>query len=208
MPFNGGGGIGYDVRATPPNIPMDGESSFELLARLRAGDRDALDILLRRHVPALRRWASGRLPRWARDAAETEDLVQETVLRTFQRLDRFEYRREGALQAYLRQIIMNRIRDECRRVMRRPPGGPIDERTPADGLSPLEAAIGAQAVERYEAALQTLRPEDREAIIARIELGYTHEEVAVLLEKPSAGAARVAVSRALMVLADRMRHAR
>lgn len=185
---------------------MDAESSVELLRRVRAGDQDALEILLRRYVPALRRWARGRLPRWAREVAETEDLVQDTILRTFQRLDTFDYRHEGALQGYLRQAVLNRIRDECRRVGRRPPVTEVDEHVPDDGTSPLERAIGAQALERYEEALRRLRPDDREAIVARIELGFSYAEIAVTLGKPSADAARVAVSRALVRLAEVMRH--
>jgi RNA polymerase sigma-70 factor (ECF subfamily) len=185
---------------------MDADSSAELLLRVRAGDREALDSLLRRYVPALRRWARGRLPRWARDAAETEDLVQDTVLRTFQRLDTFEYRHEGALQAYLRQAVMNRIRDECRRVSRRPVPRELDPEAADDGQSPLEAAIGVQAVGRYEAALRLLRDEDRQAVVARVEMGFSYQEIAVMFGKPSPDAARVAVSRALVRLAEVMRN--
>lgn len=185
---------------------MDAESSVELLRRVRAGEQDALEILLRRYVPALRRWARGRLPRWARDLAETEDLVQDTILKSLQRLDTFEHRHDGALQAYLRQAVMNRIRDECRRVSRRPIVNEIDERTPDEGVSPLEAAIGSQAVEKYERALLALKEEDRQAIVARIEMGYSFAEVAVMLDKPSPDAARVAVSRALVRLAEGMRN--
>jgi len=50
-----------------------------------------------------------------------------------------------------------------------------------------------------------LRPEEREAIVARIELGYTHEELAGMLGKPSANAARMAVERAIVRLARCMR---
>ena len=185
---------------------MDADSSAELLIRVRAGDREALDSLLRRYVPALRRWARGRLPRWARDAAETEDLVQDTVLKTFQRLDTFEYRHEGALQAYLRQAVMNRIRDECRRVSRRPLPQGLDDETQDGGISPLEAAIGLQAVDRYEAALRMLREEDRQAVVARVEMGFSYQEIAVMIGKPSPDAARVAVSRALVRLAEVMRN--
>lgn len=185
--------------------PMDVESSAELLVRVRAGDRDALERLLHLYVPALRRWARGRLPRWARDLAETEDLVHDAVLKTFHRLDTFEYRAEGALQAYLRQAVMNRIRDECRRVGRRPAAAPLDDEMPGTDKSPLERAIGTEGVERYEAALLALRQEDREAIVARIEMGYSYAEVAVMLGKPSADAARVAVSRALVRLAEELR---
>jgi len=184
---------------------MDSDSSAELLTRVRGGDSVALDTLLRRYVPALRRWAHGRLPRWARDSAETEDLVQDTLLKTFQRLERFEYRHEGALHAYLRQVVLNRIRDECRRVARRPAVESLDENAVDSGVSPLEAAIGGEAVARYDTALQTLRDEDRQAIVARVEMGFSYGELAAMFGKPSPDAARVAVSRALVRLAEAMR---
>jgi RNA polymerase sigma-70 factor (ECF subfamily) len=66
----------------------DSETSVELLERVRQGDQSALERLLQRHLPALRRWARGRLPRWARDLSDTEDLVQDTIIRSLQRLRR------------------------------------------------------------------------------------------------------------------------
>jgi RNA polymerase sigma-70 factor (ECF subfamily) len=180
------------------------ESSMELLERAKAGDAAALDRLLARHLPRLRRWATGRLPRWARDIADTQDLVQETLLHTFQRIDRFEVRGEGALAAYLRQSVLNRIRDEYRRAGRRPAAAPLESQALAEGASPLEQAIGQETLDRYENALARLRDEDREAIVARIELSCTYEEVATLLGKPSANAARMAVERALVRLAAEM----
>ena len=183
----------------------DGESSLQLLERARAGDRAALDTLLARYLPRLRRWASGRLPRWARDLADTQDIVQDVVLQTFKNLGTFEPRSEGALQAYLRQGIVNRIRDEHRRSGRRPSVTQLDTQTPDRGASPLEDAIGQEALERYERALMRLRPQDREAIIARVELDCSNEEIAAALGKPSANAARMAVERALLRLAQEMR---
>jgi RNA polymerase sigma-70 factor (ECF subfamily) len=185
-----------------PKTPA--ESSLDLLERARAGDQSALNTLMARHLPKLRRWASGRLPRWARDVADTQDLVQETLLQTFKRIDSFESRGDGALQAYLRQGVLNRIRDEFRRAGRRPANAELDSQAPDSGASPLEEAIGRQAVERYEAALQRLRPGDREAIIGRIEMGFTNEELATLLGKRSPNAARMAVERALVRLAAEM----
>jgi RNA polymerase sigma-70 factor (ECF subfamily) len=183
-----------DERKTPA------ESSVHLLARARDGDRVALDELMARHLPRLRRWASGRLPRWARDLADTQDLVQETLVQVFKRIDKFEVRGDGALQAYLRQGILNRIRNEYRRAARRPSPEALDSQAQDGAPSPLEHAIGRQAVERYEGALARLRAEDREAIVARIEMGCTHEELATLLGKPSANAARMALERALVRL--------
>jgi RNA polymerase sigma-70 factor (ECF subfamily) len=185
----------------------DLRSSLTLLDRARAGDRAALESLIARYVPRLQRWASGRLPRWARDLADTHDLVQETLLQTFKRIEQFEPRGEGALQAYLRQAILNRIRDELRRAKRRPVRGELDSQVQGEGRSPLEETIGEEALERYERALAKLRREDREAIVARIELGYTNDEIAELLGKPTANAARMTVERAIMRLAKEMRNA-
>jgi len=186
---------------------LEAESSLRLLERARAGDAAALNVLMGRYLPRLRRWASGRLPRWARDVADTQDLVQDVVLQTFKNIETFEPRNEGALQAYLRQSIVNRIRDELRRTGRRPAAAELDVRMPDDGASPLEEAIGREALDRYERALMQLREQDREAIIARVELDCSNEEIAVALGKPSANAARMAVERALLRLADAMRRA-
>jgi len=180
------------------------DSTFDLLKRAQAGDEAALDRLFARYLPALSRWASGRLPRWCRDLMDTDDLVQETLIRTLKRIEGFEHRHEGALQAYLRQAVMNRIRDEVRRAKRAPVSTELEAEQPDRGASPLELAVGRQAVEKYEAALQRLRPEEREAIVARVEMDCTYEQVAQALGKPSADAARMAVSRALLKLAQEM----
>jgi RNA polymerase sigma factor (sigma-70 family) len=201
-------GVGDTPLADRPPTSPAGEpaldSTYSLVERAKTGDREALDRLFTRFLPSLRRWASGRLPRWTRDLMDTDDLVQETVMRAVNRIDRFESRHEGALQAYLRQAIVNRIRDEIRRGKRSPAETPLDDNAADRGASPLELAIGVEALERYEAALARLRPEDREAIVARIEMDGSYQEVARALGKPSADAARMAVSRALLRLAEEM----
>jgi RNA polymerase sigma factor (sigma-70 family) len=184
----------------------DLESSLELLERARAGDAAALDRLLTRYLAPLRRWARGRLPRWARDLSDTEDLVQETLFQTLRHIGTFRPEREGALQAYLRQAVMNRIRDELRRVRRRPAREELAEDVASAMTSPLDEAIGAEATDRYEAALASLREEEREAIIARVEFEQSYEKIAALLGKPSPDAARMAVQRALVRLAVEMNH--
>ena len=180
------------------------DSSLTLLERARAGDRAALEALVARYLPRLQRWASGRLPRWARDLADTQDVVQESLFQTFQRVETFDSRGEGALQAYLRQAILNRIRDELRRAKRRPSKTELDSQAEGNGRSPLEEAIGQEAIERYERALASLRSEDRELVVARIELGYTYKEMAELLHKPTANAARMAAERAVIRLAKEL----
>ena len=185
---------------TDPDATWD--STLTLLTRARGGDAQALDDLFARYLPGLLKWTRGRLPRWARDIADTPDIVQEVLLETFKKIDGFENRGEGALRAYLRQAVMNRIRDELRRAGRHPERVELDPVLVDTGLSPLESAVGAQLVERYEAALQRLSQDDRELVIARVEMGLTYPELAAATHKPSAGAARMAVSRALLRLSE------
>lgn len=184
--------------------PPEADSTFQLLERAHAGDSAALDELFARYLKPLQRWASGRLPHWARTSADTHDLVQDALLNTFRRIGSFEPRREGAFQAYLRQVVMNRIREEIRKTRTRPQGEPLDEHAHEHGGSPLEDVIGLETLERYEAALERLRPDEREAIIGRVELGQSYVELARHLDKPSADAARMAVVRALARLAAEM----
>jgi len=184
---------------------MDMESSFELIRRAQGGDDDALNSLLERYLPRLRRWASGRLPAYARDLGDTNDVIQEAAIGTFRNFGQFQQRGEGGgLHAYLRTAVVNRIHDEVRRAGRRPAIDEIATAVPSALASPLDQAIGQEAVDRYERALAQLSDVEREAVIARIELGFSYEEVATLVGKPSAGAARVAISRALDKLARLM----
>jgi len=187
--------------------PRDLETTFQLIARAKSGDQDALNRLFARHAAPLQRWARGRLPQWARDLADTDDLVQETLLRTFTQIEDFEPRGVGALQAYLRQAVFNRIRDELRRKGRRPDVTDLEGLEVESGLSPLEQAIGREAVEQYERALAKLTAGEREAIIARVEMGYTYAELAEALGKPTPDAARKAAQRAMVRLAEEMERA-
>ena len=206
--------IGSEYGMAEPNSPrlqdpegngLSLESTTYLIKRVRAGDRDALDRLFARHAGPLRRWASGRLPKWARQLSDTDDLVQDALVQTFRRIEDFEPRGAGALQGYLRQAVLNRLRDELRRRARMPDMADMTIVDIDGGESPLELAIGREGVERYEEALASLRPEDREAIIGRLELGYTYEELAQVMGKPTADAARKAAERALIRLAEELR---
>jgi RNA polymerase sigma factor (sigma-70 family) len=180
---------------------MDPESSFELLQRAQSGDAEALDRLLARYRPRLQRWASGRLPRYARGLTDTDDLVQEAMVGTFKNLQPFEHRGEWALQAYLRRAVTNRIRDELRRFQSQPPRADLPETALSSDQSPLELALGREVFSQYDAALATLSETEREAVIARIELGCSYQEIAALVDRPSTDAARMLVARALSRLA-------
>jgi RNA polymerase sigma factor (sigma-70 family) len=181
------------------------QSSLVLLERARSGDADALDALLLRYLPRMRRWATGRLPRSARTMLDTNDVVQETLVKAVRNLDRIEVRDEGALQAYLRRALANRLADEYRRTARTPLKAELDSGVPSLDFSPLEAAIGRDTADRYERALQSLRDKDRQAVILRVELCYDFQAIAAALGSPTPGAARLTVTRALARLAKAMK---
>lgn len=188
----------------PGDPPVDPEATFELLHRANAGDDQALNALFARYLKPLQRWATGRLPGYARSAADTHDLVQDTLLNAFRKIGTFEPRREGAFQAYLRQAVMNRIRDEIRRSKVRPVATTFDELEHEHEGSPHQDLISLEVFESYEAALSRLTEGEREAIIGRVELGQSYADLALALGKPSPDAARLAVTRALVRLAEEM----
>jgi RNA polymerase sigma-70 factor (ECF subfamily) len=184
---------------------LSDEPTIELVVRARAGDRLAVEALLQRCLPALKRWAHGRLPRAARGALDTGDLVQDAALHALQRLDVFEPRHVGAMQAYLRQSVINRIRDEVRKVTRHPAAEELPPDHPSDSTSPLEAAILAESYERYRQAIDVLKPRDRRMVVARVEVQWSYAEISKRFGLPTVDAARMAVSRALKRLSGRMK---
>jgi RNA polymerase sigma factor (sigma-70 family) len=194
------------VKATGPSLSAT--SSFDLVLRANAGDQDALEALCARYLPRLERWAHGRIPPAARGALQTHDLVQDTLMRVVERLPSFQPRHEGAFQGYVRTALWNRIRDVARQYQRSGPSDPLDTDIAGKEDSPLDLAIGHETLERYEAALDRLRPEEKELIIARIEMGLPHAEIAAMFEKPSVAAVHMAMSRALVRLAEEMAHER
>jgi RNA polymerase sigma-70 factor (ECF subfamily) len=193
----------------PPAPPiLDPESSFALVIRARKGDEAAMNDLFDRYSRRLRIWAHGRLPHWARGAADTQDIVQDTLLNVIRRLDAFEPRHEGAFLGYVRMALRNNITDRIRQAQRRGPTEPLATSKSSPDPSPHDLAEGSELLERYEAALERLKPEQREAIIARIELRLPWADVAKALNKPSVPAAQMAVSRSLVRLAREMSHER
>jgi RNA polymerase sigma factor (sigma-70 family) len=184
---------------------LSDEPTIELVIRARAGDRIAVEALLQRCLPSLKRWAHGRLPAAARGSLDTADLVQEAAMHALQRLDVFQPRHVGAMQAYLRQSVINRIRDEVRRVTRHPAAEALSPEHPGDDTSPLEAAIQSESYERYRQALERLKARDREMVVARVEAQWSLSEIAQRFGLRTVDAARMAVSRALRRLSGEMK---
>ena len=193
------------MSATEEDIRRGGESTSVLLMRARQGEPLAREELAGRYLVILKRWAHGRLPAKVHGYVDTDDLVQSTLARAFRKLNEFEQRGEGAFLAYLRQILLNQIRDEARRAKRTPDLVEATDELPATGRSPIEEVIGTDVLERYESALAQLNEKQRNAVILRIELGYRYRELAEALELPSPNAARMLVARALVQLGGMLR---
>ena len=180
------------------------ESTASLLERVKACDTEARERLVRRYLPALQRWARGRLPAGRRDLADTDDLVQVTLLRALDKVQGFEHRGAGSFMAYLRRTLKNEILDQIRRAARRPRMDEVDERLTEIAPSPLEQAIGRESLEAYEAALEQLPDPHQEAVVLRIEMGWTYPAIAEALGSPTPNAARMTVARALARIAEAM----
>jgi RNA polymerase sigma-70 factor, ECF subfamily len=180
---------------------VEGQTTVLLLQRARDGEDGAREALFARVLPLLRRWAHGRLPAYARDLNETNDLVQVTLVRAMKRLDEFQAEGAGAFLAYLRQILLNTVKDEIRRHQRQGPHQPIDDSPIADpAASVVERLVGAEDLARYEAALARLPERQQQLLILRIEFDLSFPEIATETGS-SPDAVRMMVNRALAMLA-------
>lgn len=196
------------VPGVPATLPRHGpvlETTADLLTLIRNGDERARDRLVRRYLHRLQRLAHGRLPALARGLVDTDDLVQLSLIRALKHVERLELHREGAFLAYLRKVLLNQIRTELRRARRRPECADGVDSIESSLPSPLEQAVGADALTRWERALASLTEEQRAAVILRVELGFPYRMIAETLTLPSANAARMTIQRALVRMMPSMR---
>jgi RNA polymerase sigma-70 factor (ECF subfamily) len=201
--WRAGSNVSESDRPDPRRYHADDPTQV-LLEGAKSGQEQAVELLMRRYGPRLRRWATGRLPGHARHIDDTEDIVQDVLVQAMHNVGHFEQRQEGAFHSYLRTAVLNRIRNRVRHagVKGRAQQPVIDTYQPP--RSPLEELIGVEALERYERALAGLRETDRELVVASVELDCSYEELAELTERPSPNAARMALKRALVRLATAM----
>ena len=199
-------GVAAPVASAPATKAL--ESTAQLLARVRQGDTAAREHLVARFLPAFRRWAHGRLPTGVRDLAETDDIVQSTLLRALDHVEGFEPRGRGAFLAYLRRILMNQVRDEIRRSQTRPQREELSEDWESPTPGPLDRVLSQESLEAYEAALAGLPERSRQAVVLRLEFGFGYREVAEAIGSPSPNAARMIIARALVLMAEAMHGSR
>jgi RNA polymerase sigma factor (sigma-70 family) len=187
--------------------PGTRQPSQRLHRAARAGDPGALEEFFRRQLPLLKRWADVRVPRWLAREADADDFVQRTALRTLQRLGHLPTRSIDEVQAYMRQILVNLVRDEIRRAGRRPDHVAVREEDAIWERSPLDTLVGRHAWSSFTRALKSLSPRDRAAIVGRFEAGLSYRALQLRLNTETDDAARIAVSRAVSRLAAAMHEA-
>ena len=141
----------------------------------QAGERDALEALLRRHhdrMAALCRRLCG-------NDADAADATQEALIAVVRGLDRFDGRAAFGSWAY--RVTTNACLDELRRRTRRPTPGLDRVPEPAAPGDPAEAATASVDV---DAALATLAPEFRAAVVLRDLCALDYAEIAEVLDVP------------------------
>jgi RNA polymerase sigma-70 factor, ECF subfamily len=189
---------------TESHLSFDALATVDLVERARDGDETAWEILMRRYRGPLQRFARSRLARQRHRLTDTDDVVQDVTINVFRRLHRIELRFPGALLAYLRRSVSNRVADEHRRAVRQGPTATLNDNLPDGHQSPLDLTIDRDKVRAYRTALLALGADDRLAIVMRLERSASYDAIAARLGKPTPNAARVAVARAMFKLAKQM----
>ena len=150
----------------------------------------AMEALLQRCLPPLKRWAHGRLPAAARGRSIPATSCRRPPCTCSAISATFEPRHVGAMQAYLRQSVINRICDEVRRIGRQPPPLELPEDHPSDAYRRSKTRSAAEAYEHYRDAVSRLSPKDRALIVARIEMQWGLAEIAHRYGMPTVDAAQ------------------
>ena len=173
----------------------------ELLERMRAGDEFAAQRLYTRVEPFLRSVARRSLGAGMRRQVESEDIADSAFRRVLESSARTHFESDGRVLGWMATIVRNRIRTLARKLDA--PGGrpflPLLEGglPDAPGLDPVRMASAAEELARFREALARLPGVEQEVIVLRDFADLPFREVASLMGRPSADAARKLHSRAL-----------
>lgn len=172
---------------------MDEREDRELVAAAQGGDRDALDALLRRHADRLHAVCR----RVTGNDADALDATQEAMIAIVRGLDRFDGRAAFSTWAY--RVATNACLDELRRRRRRPePTADEDLDVVTAGAGPSLEEVGERV--DIDAALATLAPEFRAAVVLRDLVGLDYAEIGEVLGAP-VGTVKSRIARGRAALA-------
>jgi RNA polymerase sigma-70 factor, ECF subfamily len=168
-------------------------SSFQLLDRIKNGDREALSSLFERHRRRLTVLAHYRLGPQLRGLLETDDILQETLLKAFQQLDQFTYRTPGSFLRWLARIMDHVIADSARYHGRQKRNAaelvPLRSASMPEGPEPADSKTPSRLLAQDEKFRELLRqldglPEEYRNVILLIKLeGLSTQEAAEKLGK-------------------------
>jgi RNA polymerase sigma-70 factor, ECF subfamily len=192
-------------------LKPDSAETCGLLERVRKGDRQALELLLARHRPALLTFVEVRLDARLSARFAPSDVVQDAQLEMVRRMDDFLKRRPMPFHlwarktAYARLIDLRRHHRRARRSVEREARLPdhssllLARPLLTGGSSPSQHLQAQELAERVSRAVDRLQEADREILLMRHAEGLSFEEIACMLEIESA-AARKRFGRALLRL--------
>jgi RNA polymerase sigma-70 factor (ECF subfamily) len=179
----------------------------DLLREARDGSDDALDRLFQRCAPKLLALIRLRLGRELRQRVESRDVLNETLLKAFERLDQLTAQDGAALMGWLARIAENEIHDlrDYHGRQRRDAACEVHDPGALDGLA---ARVRSQTsrlalreeLERLEAALQDLEAPQREVVVLRKLEELSFPEIGQRMDR-SADACRMLYARAMAALA-------
>lgn len=168
-------------------MPATGESRSDssLIEAWRDGDERAATELVRRHAAPLARFLSAA---GAGAGEDVEDLVQETFLRAFRRIETFKG--VSSFRTWLMTIGSNLLKDSWRRRSRRPEVSLEGRDIVDEAADPQGKAVAGDIAARIGAFVQTLPRMQRDVFLLRAQQGMEYEEISSALGT-TAGAARV-----------------
>lgn len=153
------------------------ESFQDLIIRAQSGDKDAFSLIYETHLTPLYRYIYVRLG----NREEAEDIAQETFLKAYQALDRFEVTRDNFLP-YLftvaRNLLINRSKKKRPDIM---PADELDRESSGENTSTF--AERRELGETLRSALDTLSDTEREIIELRFFAEQSYAEIAITCEK-------------------------
>lgn len=190
---------------------MGAAGSTALLFRARAGSTEALDELYARYAGRLLSLIRIRMGSGLRPEVDSRDILQATLLKSFQHLEQFSGADSTSLMAWLTRIAENEIRDQADRQGRQrrdkakeEPLDPVDARLAAHVRSAVTQLIVDEETARLEQAIAALDETHREAILLRKFEELSYAEMAARLGR-SEDACRMLVTRAMVALTLEMR---
>jgi len=203
--------VGVRSRSRPVRVvarPVEARPTVDdadIIRRVRAGDADAFGALVEKYAGRIQRLVRG----FIRNEQDAQDVVQDSFVKAFARLDRFDGR--SAFFTWLYRIAANTSMDHNKKYRRRPPALSIEASRedeegrpgitpPARGPSPLQGAMTKELRLKIDEAMAALPDIYREVVVLREMEGLSYDDMARAL-----GVSRGTIESRLFRARERLR---